>query len=74
MLNAAHRRRFRRLVSELNRLREDVAKDHPGACWYLSNDTLNLMRGPSHDDRGQHPLYDNVLDGVTLRGASGGDW
>jgi hypothetical protein len=46
-----------------------------GFSLYVTNDTLCLMSGPSHDEYGQ-PLRDNVIaseSGSGLR-ISGGDW
>lgn len=74
-LRPEHRRRFRRLVNVLNRLRDEVvAGDFPDACYYLANDELNLLSGPSHDDRGLTPFRDRVLDSTILHRSSGGDW
>jgi hypothetical protein len=45
----------------------------PEFSLYVANDTLCLMRGPSHDDNAR-PLRDNVVaTAVNLR-ISGGDW
>lgn len=72
-LNPNHTRRFRRLVRELNKLREDVAAEGFDANWYLDDDTLNLMGGPTHDDRSK-PLQENVSISATLNRSGGGGW
>lgn len=73
-LSEPHKRRFKRLVRELNRLREDVERDGFDANWYLDDDTLNLMDGPSHSETGQVPLRENVLIGARVVRAGGGGW
>lgn len=73
-LNPDHARRFRRLVRELNKLREDVAAEGFDANWYLDDDTLNLMGGPTHTENGQMPLQENVLISATLVRSGGGGW
>lgn len=45
----------------------------PDLSLYVANDTLCLMRGPSHDDQG-HPQQGNVIDSVTSLRIGGGDW
>lgn len=40
---------------------------------YLANDTMNLMTGPSHSDRGR-AQQENVSESAHICGAGGGDW
>ena len=71
----ALRRRFLRLVAALNRLREDVAKIHPEARYYLANDMMHLMSGPSHDDTpGEPERQDRIIESSLLHRSGGGDW
>jgi hypothetical protein len=45
----------------------------PDLSLYVANDTLCLMRGPSHDDQG-HPQQDNIIDSSSSLRIGGGDW
>lgn len=65
--------KLKRQVDALNELMDDVRETYPNAEYYLSNDTLNLMSGPSHDGEGK-PRRDRILAAVTLIGSGGGDW
>lgn len=58
---------FRRAARALDKLGKE------GFYVYLSNDTLNLMVGPSHDSR-QCPAFDRVRESITICRAGGGDW
>jgi hypothetical protein len=78
-LNANHVRRFERLVRELNELRADVEAEGFDANWYLDDDTLNLMGGPTHTEDGkhalqEHALQENVLISARLLRSGGGGW
>lgn len=44
-----------------------------GLSIYVANDTLHLMKGPSHDDRWR-PLQNNIIDSGHGVRISGGDW
>lgn len=69
----AHIREFQRCVRKLNAIMDEIHKYCPKANYYLANDNLNLMRGPSHsDDGGQH--QENVVASELLAGSGGGDW
>jgi hypothetical protein len=41
---------------------------------YLANDTMNLMVGPSHDDRMLTAQQHLVRESHCISGAGGGDW
>lgn len=42
---------------------------------YLANDTLNIMKGPSHSaDQSPKPLHENIMHSILLQGWDGGDW
>ena len=58
---------FRRACSLL------VGLARAGHVFYLANDTLCLMSGPSHDDGGR-ALRGNVVDSMRIPAAGGGDW
>jgi hypothetical protein len=40
---------------------------------YLANDTMNLMTGATHDERGR-PQQENSAECAHISGAGGGDW
>lgn len=44
-----------------------------GIFLYLANDTLHLMKGPSHDENFR-PLQSNVVESVNIPNSGGGDW
>ena len=70
-----YRRRFRRLVSGLNKLIADMRSGpHPQAEYYLACDTLNLMSGPPHEGVCAVAHPERVLDCQTLDFSDGGDW
>lgn len=52
---------------------ELLRKIDPELTLYVANDTLCLMRGPSHDDQG-HPRKESILETTTCLRISGGDW
>lgn len=58
---------FRRAARALDKLGK------AGFFIYLSNDTMNLMVGPSHDSR-QNPMQERVRESITVCRAGGGDW
>lgn len=68
-----HQKRFDRITRQLEDLLTEVREYEPEANYYLANDTLNLMIGPSHDDR-EHALHENVALSRTIPGIDGGDW
>lgn len=75
-LNPDHASRFRRLVRELNKLREDVAAEGFDANWYMADDSLHLLDGPSHKSMGlrEEAQRDNSLIAEHVHRASGGGW
>lgn len=66
MSRASSIRAFRQAVELLRSL-------DPGLSLYVANDTLCLMRGPSHDDRGR-AQPENVIDSSSSLRISGGDF
>ena len=44
-----------------------------GYSIYLANDSMHLMIGPTHDERGR-PLQANSITSVIIPGSGGGDW
>ena len=44
-----------------------------GCRFYLADDTLHLMAGPSHDSS-ERAQYDNVRESLYIPGAGGGGW
>lgn len=73
MSNREYSRRFRRIVSSMNRLIGDMQKDHPKASLYLANSTLCLMLDDSHDRQG-NPQQHAILAQEHLKSSGGGDW
>ena len=68
-------KRFEKIVSNLNKLIREVQKTFPDANYYLANDTLNLMLGPSHASGcNQMPNSEFVAVYAHIDCASGGDW
>jgi hypothetical protein len=51
-----------------------IQEYEPEARYYLQEDSMLLMVGPSHDDEREQPLLENEADGVVLIGSSGGAW
>lgn len=72
-LRPEHRKRFLRLVAQLNHLTLDVAEYMPEVGYYLSGSTLNLMDGESHSLAAE-PQLQNVQVSAKLHRSSGGDW
>lgn len=73
----AQRIRFAEHVRQLNELLMEIREKHPGANYYLANDSLHLLSGPSHDDVAGgvcRARQDRSMAVVTLRGSGGGDW
>jgi len=78
-----HLKRFRKACNELNAVMRRIQEYEPEARYYLQEDMLLLMTGPSHSDIGglhphsnhrSEPLRENVADGVELVGSIGGAW
>lgn len=64
---------FVKAANRLNAIMERIREYNSQANYYLANDTLNLMKGPSHDDK-TDPLRDNVVESVRIKSVGGGDW
>lgn len=64
---------FERLALALASYARELRQRCPAANLYLAEDTLHLMEGPSHDERGR-PQQQNSKASVWLSGAGGGDW
>lgn len=75
-LNPDHERRFHRIVRELNRLRADVEAEGFDANWYMADDDLHLLDGPSHKSMGlrEEAQGENSLVSERIVRASGGGW
>lgn len=75
-LTPAQKRKFIKLVKGLNDLLAEVRKDIPEANYYLQEDELHLMSGPSHDNRGFKDIArpDRSLLSETLFYSGGGGW
>lgn len=73
-LDLARARRFRRLVTALNKLLEDVRRDYPEANYYLQEDNLHILSGPSHEGHRQTAQEHRELISETLRHSGGGGW
>ena len=66
MSRASSIKTFRAAVTLLRTIDADLSL-------YVAGDTLCLMKGPSHDDRGQ-PRRDNIVDSDGGLRIGGGDW
>ena len=73
MITLEQKRKFMTLCKKLNTLLEEIQKTEPEANYYLAADTLNLMKGPSHDNECR-ALRSNVVVGVVIPNSGGGDW
>jgi len=66
-------KKLRSIERRMKSINEEIRK--MGFKVYLSNDTVNIMNGPSHDDsRSVNPLRENSIWSFYLRGWTGGDW
>jgi hypothetical protein len=83
ILKPEHEKRFNELVAGLNALRASIARYFPHANYYLAEDTLHLMSGPSHGPADDEPHYGSVntdahpersLCSRRIAHSSGGDW
>lgn len=64
---------FHKCVDGLNKLMAQIQKRNPQANYYLSNDTMNLMAGTTHDEN-ESPQRQNVTTHALLSSSGGGDW
>ena len=62
---AAERREFLRIARALRKLSD------AGLSMYLDDETLNLMAGPAHDERGR-PRPDNIRESLSIPRLGGG--
>lgn len=61
-------------IKKFERAAKAMAKlGESGLYLYLANDTLNLMSGPSHDEK-HKPCFGRVMASVRIPNAGGGDW
>lgn len=68
-----HVKKFLRLAKGLDTLMKQIWEYHPEANIYLQEDSLILMKGPTHDDA-EDPLFENVVAQQWVRGSGGGGW
>lgn len=74
-LSGKEQAEFRHRVEQLNEWLERIRVKHPAANFYLANDTLNVLSGPSHDDAATpRPRQDRVMASARLKHSGGGDW
>jgi hypothetical protein len=73
-LSKGQRLRFRRAVKALNDLRDEVLFEIPGANYYLQEDTLIFLSGPSHEGMAGRAQEHRELISARLLGSSGGGW
>jgi hypothetical protein len=66
--------RFEYAVEELNSIMDELRKDYPKANYYLDDDNLNLMKGPSHEGHSAKPKKERVICGLHLKHSGGGGW
>jgi hypothetical protein len=63
-----------RAARTLSRITNDLGTDGAPVDVYMSDNELNLMLGPSHQDAfPPRPLQGNAIESVLIRGG-GGDW
>lgn len=62
---------FENCVTELDNLIKRIQNYQPEVQLYCSNNELNLMIGPTHDENGQLQL-DNVVSKGTIESLHGG--
>jgi hypothetical protein len=72
-LTAEQEKRFEKLVRGLNELLVEIRKTHPEANYYLQEDTLHVMSGPSHDAR-DRAQQDCIMASIIVPNAGGGGW
>jgi hypothetical protein len=73
-LDAKRAKRFRALVRDLNALLADVRRDWPEANYYLQEDNLHILSGPSHEGWDDRPQEHRSLADETLARSGGGGW
>ena len=67
--------RFRRSVKNLNDMMDELRLIYPNANFYLANDNLHVMKGPSHsEDLRCSPQHENSIAMANLHESGGGDW
>lgn len=72
--SANHIRRFKRLVTGLQNLIDDMHNEGiDEAEIYMGARCLHLMNGLTHDRCG-NPLYENIACSVKVYHMGGGDW
>jgi len=65
---------FLELGEKLNNLMNRIQKYNKDAAYYTSDNSLNLMNGPSHtQDHHMDPLPENVVESCKMI-IGGGDW
>lgn len=69
-----HKKKFRRIVDDLNKLMLEIREYEPESRYYLACNTLNLCNGETHVGVWAHPNYEVIEDSVILEHADGGDW
>ena len=77
MIKPNHIKKFKKICKDLNSLISQIQKYNPEANYYLANDWLNLMKGPSHDNSNPMRIeesHDNVVEAIRIKSADGGDW
>ena len=73
-IEAKHRKRFKRLITSLNKLMTEVREYEPEATWYLQEDHMHLILGNSHSGVCGDPNHDLVALQSKLDRSSGGGW
>jgi len=67
--------RFRRAVRTLNKIRSEAEKVYPQANYYLEEDNLHLMKGPSHDSSlNCEAQHENSIAMEYMPRSGGGGW
>lgn len=67
-------RDFEKYANKLNDVIIRIREYPPAARYYLANETLNLMNGPSHAHPDLGIEKGEVAASVLMKYTSGGDW
>ena len=71
-----HINKFVKLANELDLLMKEIQIYCPNANYYVTVDTLNLMKGETHNSNDfiQSAIRENVVEDVHIGSLGGGDW
>lgn len=64
---------FERIIGELDDLMQRIRSYNPEANLYVPMSSICLMKGDSHNERGE-PQQENAVSDIELGYIGGGDW